>query len=91
MKVSNVVTVIVKENTNIPINSISAMEVFNVGDVTAVVNKATLKAGERKMIVVPDFTVSDINLDVVFSEYFSELAYVKRIEIIYKKVVECTN
>ncbi|MFV8347270.1 hypothetical protein [Flavobacterium sp. ZB4P13] len=89
MKISNVVTVIVKENTSIPIHSVTAMEVFNVGDVTAVVNKATLKAGERKTIVVPDFTVSDINLDVVFSEDLLELNYVKRIEIIYKKLVEC--
>lgn len=89
MKISNVVTVIVKENTSVPINSVTAMEVFNVGDVNALVNNATLKAGERKTIVVPDFTVSDISLDVAFSEDFSELAYLKRIEIIYKKLVEC--
>ncbi|MBA0884926.1 hypothetical protein [Flavobacterium undicola] len=91
MKVSTVVTVVIKENTNVPVYSVTTMEVFNVGDVVVVFNGATLKAGERKTIVVADGTVSDVNLDVTFSEDFAGMAYVKRIEVIYKKLVECGN
>lgn len=91
MKISNVVVVIIKENTNVPVNSVTTMTVFNVGDVAVTFNGATVKAGESKTIVAPDGTVSDVNLDVVFSEDFVELAYVKRIEVIYKKLVECEN
>ena len=91
MKVSNVVVAIVTENTNVPIKSVSTMEVLNIGDVTAVVNRVTLQAGERKTLIVADGTVSDISLEVVFSEEFAVLAYVKKIEIIYKKLVSCEN
>lgn len=89
MKISNVVVAIVTENTNVPIKSVTTMEVLNIGDVSAVVNRVTLKAGERKTLIVADGTVSDISLEVVFSEDFAALAYVKKIEIIYKKVVQC--
>lgn len=89
MKISNVVVAIVTENTNVPINSVTTMEIINIGDVPALVNRITLKAGERKTIVVSDGTVSDLSLDVVFSEDFATLAYVKKLEIIYKKLVRC--
>jgi hypothetical protein len=89
MKVSNVVVAIVTENTNVPIKSVTTMEVLNIGDVTALVNRVTLKAGERKTLIVADGTVSDTSLEVVFSEDFAALAYVRKIEIIYKKLVQC--
>lgn len=89
MKVSNVVVAIVTENTNVPIKSVTTMEVLNIGDVTALVNRITLKAGERKTLIVADGTVTDTSLEVVFSEDFAALAYVRKIEIIYKKLVQC--
>lgn len=89
MKVSNVVVAIVTENTNVPIKSVTTMEVLNIGDVTALVNRVTLKAGERKTLIVADGTVTDTSLEVVFSEDFAALAYVRKIEIIYKKLVQC--
>lgn len=89
MKVSNVVVAIVTENTNVPIKSVTTMEVLNIGDVTALVNRVTLKAGERKTLIVADGTVSDTSLEVVFLEDFAALAYVRKIEIIYKKLVQC--
>lgn len=91
MKISNVVVVIIKENTNVPVTNVTAMTVFNVGDVPVTFNNATVKAGESKTIVAADGTVSDVNLDVVFSDQFTEMNYVKRIEVIYKKLVECDN
>jgi hypothetical protein len=89
MKVSNVVVAIVTENTNVPIKSVTTMEVLNIGDVTALINRVTLKAGERKTLIVADGTVTDTSLEVVFSEDFAALAYVRKIEIIYKKLVQC--
>lgn len=91
MKISNVVVVIIKENTNVPVNSVTTMTVFNVGDVAVTFNGAAIKAGESKTIVAADGTVSDVNLDVVFSEDFAGMGYVKKIEVIYKKLVECEN
>jgi hypothetical protein len=83
---SNPVVLITKENVSVKIESVTTMEVFNVGDVDATFNGATLKAGKNKTIVVADGTLSDVDIDVVFTAN-SLAGYEKKIEIIYKKII----
>lgn len=90
MHKSNVVVLITKEDIDNNIKNVTTMEVFNVGDVGATINGATLKAGERKTIVVADGTITDIDIKVVFGSAFS--GYNKKIEFIYKKIMpSCGN
>ena len=85
MHKSNAVVLITKEDIDINIKNVTTMEAFNVGDVGATVNGATLKSGERKTLVVSDGTVTDIDIKVVFGEAFS--GYNRKIEFIYKKLM----
>ena len=88
---SNPVVLVTKENVSVKIESVTTMEVFNVGDVDATFNGATLKAGKNKTIVVADGTLSDVDIDVVFLANSLE-GYEKKIEIIYKKIIpSCVN
>ena len=89
MKETNIVVIAVVQDIDLPLNSISTMELFNVGDTLAMVNGITLKPGERKTLAVADGTASDFNLEVVFSREFEVLGYLKRLEIIYKKILPC--
>ena len=83
---SNPVVLVTKENVSVKIESVTTMEVFNVGDVDATFNGATLKSGKNKTIVAADGTLSDVDIDVVFTA--NALAgYEKKIEIIYKKII----
>jgi hypothetical protein len=88
---SSPVVLVTKEDVSVKVENVTTMEVFNVGDVDATFNGATLKAGKNKTIVVADGTYSDVDIDVVFST--AALAgYEKKIEIIYKKIIpSCVN
>lgn len=88
---SNPVVLVTKQNVSVRVERVTTMRVYNVGDVDAEFNGATLKAGQNKTIVVADGTFSDVDIDVVFS--VTALAgYEQKLEILYKQIVpKCKN
>ena len=91
MRRSSLVVLVTKQTVSVKIKDVTTMTAYNIGDVDAVFNGATLKAGGQKEIVVADGTLSDVDIDVKFSDNALE-GYEKKVEIIYRKIIPlCAN
>jgi hypothetical protein len=115
MEKSNVVILTVQKNTTLKLKDITTLQVRNIGVGTVFVNGLQFDGVPTgasvgtplnlfKPIIYPDGTSSDIDIDIVFWNYFYNRSFDlsenyqgnensinadQKIEIIYKKVKKC--
>ncbi len=63
---SNFISQEYSENQKIDLIDVISIEAFNNSDVVAVINKFVIEPGKRCFIVSPDFTVSDVAINLSF-------------------------
>lgn len=81
----------ITNNGIVKIDNVTSVQVFNGPTVPVTINGLKLEVNQNKTIVIADGTVSNFEIDIQFETLSSNSLTTKQLlDVIYKKVIQCT-